>query len=113
MRPSGQRGAGAGAGRGPWPRSCVERSAAQIQAAMTTRTAADADFDTRQSCRITRTPALFGAPVGLSIRRRRVRLTPMTRRSIVLIAVLLVPAAVPAQAPEPPLADTRLTVHTL
>jgi hypothetical protein len=37
----------------------------------------------------------------------------MTRMSLLLVSVLAVPAVVPAQAPEPPLADTRLTVHTL
>jgi tetratricopeptide (TPR) repeat protein len=37
----------------------------------------------------------------------------MTRRSLLIVAALAIPAAVPAQAPEPPLADTRLTVHTL
>lgn len=37
----------------------------------------------------------------------------MTRLPLLLVAALAMPAAVPAQAPEPPLADTRLTVHTL
>jgi hypothetical protein len=37
----------------------------------------------------------------------------MTRTLLTLVAVVAGVAAVPAQAPEPPLADTRLTVHTL
>jgi tetratricopeptide (TPR) repeat protein len=37
----------------------------------------------------------------------------MTRIVLTLVAVAAISAAVPAQAPEPPLADTRLTVHTL
>jgi tetratricopeptide (TPR) repeat protein len=37
----------------------------------------------------------------------------MTRTLLILVACVAISAAVPAQAPEPPLADTRLTVHTL
>jgi tetratricopeptide (TPR) repeat protein len=37
----------------------------------------------------------------------------MTRTLLTLVAMVAIPAAVPARAPEPPLADTRLTVHTL
>ena len=37
----------------------------------------------------------------------------MTRTLLALVVVVAIPAAVPAQAPEPPLADARLTVHTL
>ena len=37
----------------------------------------------------------------------------MTRALLIVVAVVAISAAVPAQAPEPPIADTRLTVHTL
>jgi hypothetical protein len=37
----------------------------------------------------------------------------MARLSLLPVALFAMTAAVPAQAPEPPLADTRLTVHTL
>jgi tetratricopeptide (TPR) repeat protein len=37
----------------------------------------------------------------------------MTRVVLIFIGLVAITAAVPAQAPEPPLADTRLTVHTL
>jgi tetratricopeptide (TPR) repeat protein len=37
----------------------------------------------------------------------------MRRILLILVAVVAISAALPAQAPEPPLADTRLTVHTL
>ena len=37
----------------------------------------------------------------------------MTRTLLTFVAVVAISAAVPAQAPEPPLADTRLTAHTL
>jgi hypothetical protein len=37
----------------------------------------------------------------------------MSRLPLLLAVTLTMTAAVPAQAPEPPLADTRLTVHTL
>jgi tetratricopeptide (TPR) repeat protein len=37
----------------------------------------------------------------------------MTRTLLIVVACVAISAAVPAQAPEPPLADTRLTVHTL
>jgi tetratricopeptide (TPR) repeat protein len=43
----------------------------------------------------------------------RVYLAAMTRPLLMLGFLVAVSAAVPAQAPEPPLADTRLTVHTL
>jgi tetratricopeptide (TPR) repeat protein len=37
----------------------------------------------------------------------------MTRTLLIFVALVAISAAVLAQAPEPPLADTRLTVHTL
>jgi tetratricopeptide (TPR) repeat protein len=37
----------------------------------------------------------------------------MTKHLIALVVLVTVPAAVSAQSPEPPLTDTRLTVHTL
>jgi tetratricopeptide (TPR) repeat protein len=37
----------------------------------------------------------------------------MTRLSLTTCFIVVISAALPAQAPEPPLADTRLTVHTL
>jgi tetratricopeptide (TPR) repeat protein len=37
----------------------------------------------------------------------------MRRTLLIFVALVAISAAVPAQAPEPPLADTRLTVHTL
>lgn len=37
----------------------------------------------------------------------------MTRTLLTVVALVAISAAVPAQAPEPPLTDTRLTVHTL
>ena len=37
----------------------------------------------------------------------------MTRTLLILVVLVTLSAAVPAQAPEPPIADTRLTVHTL
>jgi tetratricopeptide (TPR) repeat protein len=37
----------------------------------------------------------------------------MRRTLLTFVAFVAISAAVPAQAPEPPLADTRLTVHTL
>lgn len=37
----------------------------------------------------------------------------MTRTLLTVVALVAISAAVPAQAPEPPIADTRLTVHTL
>jgi tetratricopeptide (TPR) repeat protein len=37
----------------------------------------------------------------------------MTRTLLIVVALVVISAAVPAQTPEPPLADTRLTVHTL
>jgi tetratricopeptide (TPR) repeat protein len=37
----------------------------------------------------------------------------MTRLSLTLCSIVVISTALPAQAPEPPLADTRLTVHTL
>ena len=37
----------------------------------------------------------------------------MTRTLLILAVLVAISAAVPAQAPEPPIADTRLTVHTL
>jgi len=37
----------------------------------------------------------------------------MMRTLLTVVTVIAISAAVPAQAPEPPLADTRLTVHTL
>jgi tetratricopeptide (TPR) repeat protein len=37
----------------------------------------------------------------------------MTRPLLTLSCLVAISAAVPAQAPEPPIADTRLTVHTL
>jgi len=37
----------------------------------------------------------------------------MRRILLIFVAVVAISAALPAQAPEPPLADTRLTVHTL
>jgi tetratricopeptide (TPR) repeat protein len=37
----------------------------------------------------------------------------MTRRSLIACFMLVTTTALPAQAPEPPIADTRLTVHTL
>jgi len=37
----------------------------------------------------------------------------MPRTLLIFVTLVAISAAVPAQAPEPPLADTRLTVHTL
>ena len=37
----------------------------------------------------------------------------MTRALLIFVGMAAISAPVPAQAPEPPLADTRLTVHTL
>jgi tetratricopeptide (TPR) repeat protein len=37
----------------------------------------------------------------------------MTRRSLIACFMLVTTTVLPAQAPEPPIADTRLTVHTL
>ena len=37
----------------------------------------------------------------------------MSRTLLIVVTVVAMSAAVPAQAPEPPLADARLTVHTL
>ena len=37
----------------------------------------------------------------------------MTRTLLIVVAVVAISAAVPAQAPEPPITDTRLSVHTL
>jgi tetratricopeptide (TPR) repeat protein len=37
----------------------------------------------------------------------------MRRTLLIFVAIVAISAALPAQAPEPPLADTRLTVHTL
>ncbi len=37
----------------------------------------------------------------------------MTRTLLTVVALVAISAAVPAQAPEPPIADARLTVHTL
>ena len=37
----------------------------------------------------------------------------MRRTLLIFVALVAISAALPAQAPEPPLADTRLTVHTL
>jgi hypothetical protein len=37
----------------------------------------------------------------------------MTRTLLMFVALVAISAAVPAQTPEPPIADTRLTVHTL
>jgi hypothetical protein len=37
----------------------------------------------------------------------------MTRTLLTVVAIVAISAAVPAQAPEPPISDTRLTVHTL
>ena len=37
----------------------------------------------------------------------------MIRTLFLLVVIVAVPAGLPAQAPEPPIADTRLTVHTL
>ena len=40
-------------------------------------------------------------------------LANMTRTLLTVVAIVAISAAVPAQAPEPPITDTRLTVHTL
>ena len=37
----------------------------------------------------------------------------MPRALLTIVAFVAISAAVPAQAPEPPITDTRLTVHTL
>ena len=37
----------------------------------------------------------------------------MARTFLIAVAFVAISTAVPAQAPEPPIADTRLTVHTL
>jgi tetratricopeptide (TPR) repeat protein len=37
----------------------------------------------------------------------------MTRTLLIVVALVAISAAVPAQAPEPPITDSRLTVHTL
>ena len=38
---------------------------------------------------------------------------PTTRTLLTIAAFVAISAAVPAQAPSPPITDTRLTVHTL
>ena len=61
----------------------------------------------RRAWDVTRTPPALCAVTPA------VYLAPMTRSLLMLGFVVAVSAAVPAQAPEPPVADTRLTVHTL